>query len=123
MIRTILITSVFVFGWQAHAKNKRKVASYPVHHEFIKIHTEKKTSLKKNICIIKTKETGKLKVKAPSYKQAFSLGIESCFQKQNQFFMKGKSKYPSQHEQIKFVNTCVDNIHCIGVVAHKPHPH
>ena len=108
MIRTIFIISFFVTGWQANA-NTKKVASHSVHHEFITI--KKKT--KKNICIIKTKKAGLFKSTASTYEKAFSKGIQSCFQKQTRLFVKAKKQYPGQDEQIKFANTCMDNIQCI----------
>ena len=109
MIRTIFIISLFVTGWQANADTK--VASHPVNHEFIKV--ESKKQVKKNICIIKTKETGFMKSIARTYKKAFSRGIQSCFQKQNTFFLKTKKQRPGQDEQIQFTNRCLDNIKCI----------
>ncbi len=69
--------------------------------------------MKGNICVVRTEEMGEQEFIAQSYEGAFSQGIEVCFQKYTQFFIKTRRRYPGQNDQIKFTNTCIDNIKCL----------
>ena len=111
MIRTILIISFFITGWQIQAKEIKEVASHSVNREFIKI--QNKTGFAQSVCIINTKETGKLKFISSIYEEAFSKVIESCFQRQIWFFMESLEKHPTQDEQIKFARACANNVKCL----------
>ncbi len=111
MIRAILIISFFITGWQTQAKDIKEVASHSVNREFIKIQNE--TNPAQSVCIINTKETGKVKFISRIYEEAFSKVIESCFQRQIWFFMESLKKHPTQDEQIRFARACTSNVRCL----------
>ena len=109
MAKKIIIMTIGLMFCGAFAQGKStKVASHPVNHEFKKV--SKKSTVGK-ICKIKTKRFGIIRSKANSYEEAFSKGVETCFQKLNSNHMKTHKKYPGMDEQVSFANTCT-NIEC-----------
>ena len=108
MTRKIITISFCLFiGWQAQAKH---IASVSI-KSFAT--SQNKIQNKKNLCTVQTSETGKLRFIAESYKKAFSKGIHVCFQKQTRIFINAHKRNPSQDDQIRFANTCIDNIQCV----------
>ena len=121
---TILSTFLSIYTPQGHSKssenpenpeNKVAVRS-KVNRKFIKI--REKPPTKGKVCRIETKKFGVFKAEGNSYEEAFSIGVEICFQKLNNNYINILKKYPGMEEQISFIRTCT-NIECYQSLSQK----
>lgn len=70
-------------------------------------------SPKLTVCKMEAGDTGLVKFRAHSHKEAFEKVTESCFQRRQDKYIQSRGQFPDQDRQILFVESCANKIECV----------